>query len=127
MKATLHRFLKEEEEPMEQFSILQVIVSTEGQEPHHKYLNFGKFPDIRLCDDLAASTLFNRVSDAENHGKKFLEKLQEPGDPLAGFFIKGLEGVGVSVRIIHYAGEYATSMAATVEHVGIVTISRNKK
>lgn len=127
MKVTSHRFLKEEE-PMEQFSILQVVVAPAGQEPYNKYLNFKKFPEIQLSNDLAASTLFNRVSDAQNHGNVFMDKLLEEASPLANVFIKGHDSVSVTVRIVHYSGEYITSMNATVEVVGNTTIEkRNKK
>lgn len=107
---------------MEEFSILQVIVTSELEDTYSRYLNFSKFPEIRVVDKLSASTLLPRKSDAHNHGKVFLEQLQE-GGPLARGFLKKHDAVGVGVRLIHYSGEFATSMVSELEHVGSVTIS----
>lgn len=110
---------------MEQLSILQVIVSSEEAEPYHRYLNFSKYPEIRVVEVLSASTLFPRVSDAQGHCKVFLEQLAEEG-ALARGFLKNLPAVSVGVRLIHYSGEYATSLASTVEHLGSVVLSKSK-
>jgi capsid portal protein len=107
---------------MAQFSFLRVRAVQDGAIHMERFLDFHKFPQIRLSEDLAGSTLFNRISDAHGHGNVYLETLRN-GEGTATF-LKEHDDVKVMVDVINYVGPYATSMAPQTESVGSVHLKK---
>jgi len=98
---------------MPQFSFLRTYAATQPENGElvgeFRYLDFRKFPYIRQSVDLAGSTLFNRVSDAENHAKVFAEDANKMG---AGAWLQGRDEVYLIVEVVHYEGDSDLSMSA---------------
>lgn len=99
---------------MPQFSLIRLRGNTPYKPQLERYLDFRKFPQINLSVDLAGASLFPRTEDAVNHAAVYYKELcQNQG--LINNLLGGSKEVTVVVDLIHYSGEYATSLSATTE------------
>lgn len=99
---------------MPQFSLLRVRGNTPYKPQLERYLDFRKFPQINLVTDLAAASLFPRTEDAVRHAKVYYKELCNNPGLINSLLDKNAEVI-VVIDLIHYTGEYVTSMSATTE------------
>jgi hypothetical protein len=99
---------------MPQFSLLRVRGNTPDKPQLERYLDFRKFPQINLATDLAAASLYPRTEDAVRHAAVYYEELCK-NQGLINSLLGGNKEITVVVDLIHYTGEYVTSLGATTE------------
>lgn len=99
---------------MPQFSFIRVRSTSPDVPVKERYLDFRKHPHIDLAVDMAAASLYNRTSDAVAHAKVYYDRLVENQLQINTFLGKEPEVV-VAIDLVHYTGDYVTSMAATTE------------
>ncbi|MNG47104.1 hypothetical protein D3C79_49710 [compost metagenome] len=99
---------------MPQFSFLRVRSTTLNKPHQERYLDFRKHPHIDLAVDMAAASLFNRTEDATRHAQVYYDKLVKSPQLINAYLGKESE-VTVVIDVIHYTGEYVTSLVATTE------------
>lgn len=99
---------------MPQFSLLRVRGKVPDKPQLEHYLDFRKFPQINLATDLAAASLFPRTEDAVRHAEVYYKELCSNQGLINGL-LGGNKEIMIVVDLIHYTGEYVTSLAATTE------------